>query len=97
MEDKTKAIVAHITFIGWIVALIVNLSEKKTELASYYLRQLLGLHILSMVAASIPRIGWIIGVIVFIFWLISLIGAIKGEKSESPWIGQYFQKWFDFL
>ena len=97
MDDKTKAIIAHITLIGWLITLIINLTEKKTSLASFYLRQLLGIHLASMLATAIPKIGWIIVVFVFIFWLISLIGAIKGEKAEVPWVGEYFQKWFDFL
>lgn len=34
MDGKTKAIVAHITIIGWIIALVINSSEKD-EFASY--------------------------------------------------------------
>lgn len=43
MDGKTKAIVAHITWIGWIIALILNSSEKD-EIASFFIRQLLGLN-----------------------------------------------------
>jgi hypothetical protein len=34
MDGKTKAIVAHITIIGWIIALVIN-SNDKDEFASY--------------------------------------------------------------
>ena len=96
MDGKTKAIVAHITIIGWIIALVINSSEKD-EFASYYIRQLLGLYLLGLVLTFIPFIGWVLNIVVFVFWILSLIGAIQGEKKETPWIGQYFQEWFKAL
>lgn len=96
MDGKTKAIVAHITLIGWIIALVINSSEKD-ELASYYIRQLLGLYLLGIVCSFIPIIGWIAAIVVFVFWIMSLIGAIQGEMKETPLVGKYFQDWFKSL
>ncbi|NOY95773.1 MAG: hypothetical protein GXO81_05240 [Chlorobi bacterium] len=96
MDGKTKAIVAHITLIGWLIALVINSSEKD-EFASYYIRQTLGIFILGIVLAWIPYIKVIAWIIVFIFWILSLIGSIQGEKKETPFVGQYFQDWFKAL
>lgn len=96
MDGKTKAIVAHITIIGWIIALVLNSSEKD-EFASYYIRQLIGLYLLGLVCSFIPVIGWIISIAVFILWILSLVGAIQGEMKESPVVGKYFQDWFKSL
>ncbi len=96
MDGKTKAIVAHITWIGWLIALIIN-SSQKDEIASFYIRQLLGIYLFSLVVTFIPLlniIGWILA---FIFWILSLIGAINGEMKETPVIGRYFQDWFKGL
>jgi uncharacterized membrane protein len=96
MDGKTKAIVAHIYWIGWVIALILNSSEKD-ELTSFYLRQLLGLFLFSIVIIFIPIVnifGWII---TLIFWIISLVGAINGEKKLIPLVGQLFQDWFKGL
>ena len=93
MDGKTKAIIAHIYWIGWVIALIMN-SNEKDEITSFYLRQLLGLFLFSIVITFVPVInvfGWII---TFVFWLISLIGAISGEKKEIPLVGNLFQDWF---
>ena len=93
MDGKTKAIVAHIYWIGWVIALVLN-SNDKDELTSFYLRQLLGLFLFSIVIAFVPVInifGWII---TFIFWLISLLGAVNGERKEIPLVGNLFQDWF---
>lgn len=96
MDGKTKAIVAHITWIGWIIALILNSSEKD-EIASFYIRQLLGLYLFSIVISLIPVVNIIGWIITLIFWIISLIGAINGEQKEIPWVGKYFQDWFKGL
>jgi uncharacterized membrane protein len=96
MDGKTKAIVAHITIIGWIIAIVINSSEKD-EFASYYIRQTLGLYLAAIIFSWIPYIGWIISIVVFVFWILSLIGSIQGERKETPWIGAYFQDWFKAL
>jgi uncharacterized membrane protein len=96
MDAKTKAIVAHLTIIGWIIALVIN-SGQKEELASYYIRQTLGLYLIGIVLGWIPVIGWILWIVVFVFWILSLIGAINGEMKETPIVGKYFQDWFKSL
>jgi uncharacterized membrane protein len=96
MDGKTKAIVAHITIIGWIIALVINSSEKD-EFASYYIRQLLGIYLLGLVLTFIPIIGWMVNIVVLVFWILSLIGAIQGETKETPLVGKYFQEWFKTL
>ncbi|MCL1822263.1 MAG: hypothetical protein FWG22_05515 [Prolixibacteraceae bacterium] len=100
MNAKTKAIVAHITLIGWIIAFVINNSEKE-ELASYYIRQTLGIYLLGIacsIISVIPIIGWIVGIVgslvTFVFWIMSLIWAINGEMKPVPWLGGYFQDWF---
>lgn len=96
MDDKTKAIVAHITIIGWIISLVLN-SQNKEDITSFYLRQLLGLFLTGLVLSFIPIIGWILSIVVFVFWILSLVGSIQGEKQITPIVGEYFQQWFKAL
>ncbi len=96
MDGKTKAIVAHITYIGWIIALVINSSEKD-EITSFYIRQLLGLYLFSIVVSFIPLLNFIGWILVLICWIISLVGAVNGEMKEIPVIGKYFQDWFKGL
>jgi len=96
MDGRTKAIVAHITIVGWIIALIIN-SNDKDEFASFYIRQLLGLYLAGFILSIIPGIGWILALVVFVFWILSLLGAIQNEKKEVPVAGNYFQEWFSGL
>ncbi len=105
-DGKTRAIVAHMTLIGWIVAVVMN-NDKKDEFASFYIRQMLGLVLLSIAASIvagmlifIPLIG-LIGPVIYLgvvaLWVISLIGAVNGEKKELPILGAQFQDWFKSL
>jgi uncharacterized membrane protein len=103
MDAKTKAIISHLFGIGWVIALVINMSNKE-EYASYYIRQNLGIIILSIalrIFNYIPVLGhvlWIIGgILVFVFWLMSLIWSIQGEMKPIPWLGEMLQKWFSSL
>jgi uncharacterized membrane protein len=95
MDARVKAIIAHITPIGWIVALIIN-SDKKEEYTTFFLRQTLGIYIVGIVLKMIPILGWILSIVVFAFWLVSLIYAIQGDKKIIP-LGEHFQRWFSGL
>ena len=100
MDAKLKAVVSHLFGIGWIIALILNMNNKE-EFASYYIRQNLGLIIFSFalgIVGWIPILGWLIGlvggILLFVFWLLSLIWSIQGEMKPVPWLGEKFQEWF---
>lgn len=95
MDARTKAIIAHITPIGWIIALIINLDNKE-DYSSFFLRQTLGIWLAGIVLSWIPLIGFFAGIVVFAFWLLSLIYAIQGDRKEVPF-GNYFQEWFNSL
>ena len=95
-DGKNVAVIAHLTIIGWIVAIIMN-SNPKNEFASFYIRQMLGLMICGFILNLIPNIGWILSLGIFILWIVSLIGALNGEEKLTPGIGQYFQDWFKSL
>ncbi|MBR9853177.1 MAG: YtxH domain-containing protein [Algicola sp.] len=95
-SGKTVAIVAHLTLIGWIIAIIMN-SSNKTELGSFYVRQTLGIFLIGFVLGIIPIINIIGILIVFVFWIMSLIGAINGNQKPVFLVGEYFQNWFKSL
>ncbi|MEL7121481.1 MAG: hypothetical protein AAFO07_18685 [Bacteroidota bacterium] len=91
-DPKMVGIVAYITLIGWVIALLLN-NSSKSEFASFHIRQALGLILMSFVS-FIPVLGWIIAIGAFILWIVALIGAIQGKQEPVPIVGQYFQEWF---
>jgi len=101
MDDKTKSIVAHLTLIGWVIALVMNQSDKGPN-TSYYLRQVLGLFIIGILGSVIGMltlsiISTIVYVAVLILWILSLLGAVSGEQKPIPVVGDMFQQWFKGL
>lgn len=96
MDGKTKAIIAHIYWIGWIIALVLN-SNEKDEFTSFYIRQLFGIFLFSIIISFVPIINIVGWIITLVFWVLSLVGAIQGEKKETPFVGSYFQEWFKFF
>lgn len=91
------AVVAYITLIGFIIALIMH-SNNKTKLGAYHLRDMLGLIIFFVglwIISIIPFLGFVLCVIgLFVLWLLGLINAINKEMKPLPLIGDIFQKWF---
>lgn len=96
-EGKTIAIISYITFIGTIIAFIMN-NEKKNPFASFHIRQMIGIILIFIVAAIVGAfsgmLSWIIDIFGIVLWLIGLIGAIQGEEKKVPILGDQFQEWF---
>ena len=95
-SGKNVAIIAHITIIGWVVALIMN-NQNRTEIGSFYIRQVLGIGLLGLVVSWIPLINVIGWIFVVILWIMSLMSAINGTQKPIFLLGTQFQEWFKSL
>jgi len=98
-EGKTIAIISYITWIGTLIAFIMN-NDKNNSFATFHIRQMIGLSLFSIVNTFIiARYGgiWASGVIgtgLFVLWIIGFVGAIQGEEKRVPLVGDLFQDWF---
>ena len=98
-QDKTIAIVAYLTIIGLVVALVLN-NEKKDLFAKYHIRQSLGLVLTSLdlsLINVIPILGWIVsmvGAFVLLYmWVMGLLNAINGREKPVPILGEKYEEW----
>ncbi len=99
-DDKTVAILCYITLIGFIAAIFMH-QNHKTQLGGFHLRQVLGM-VLTAAAGSVcgvvPILGWIVWllvvVVLFVFWVLGLMSAVKGEMRPVPLLGEHYQRWF---
>ncbi|RDU22035.1 hypothetical protein [Anaerosacchariphilus polymeriproducens] len=82
MDKRTTGIVAYITWIGLIIALVAGDKEG----AKFHLNQALVLW-LFMLLTPIPCLGQILLIFLIVCWVIGLIGAINEEEKEMPLIG----------
>ncbi|WP_347374485.1 hypothetical protein [Aequorivita sp. Q41] len=99
-EGKNTATIAYITFIGLIIAFVMN-TEKKNKFAQYHIQQSVGLALSGLVLGAIgmiPILGWIINILGFFvliyMWVMGLLNAINGKQSPVPLLGKKYQEWF---
>jgi len=98
-EGKTMAILSYITWIGTLIAMIMN-NDKRNSFAAFHVRQMVGLTLFSLantfvvgqyvdgLTSSIITIG------LFVLWVIGFIGATQGKEKKIPLVGDLFQDWF---
>lgn len=98
-EGKTTAVIAYITFIGAIVAIFMN-QDSKNQFAAFHIRQAIGIHLLYFLFVFLVSgfDSWLISgafwLSIFVLWLYGFMGALRGEITLIPFLGEYFQKWF---
>ncbi len=83
MDTKTTSIVAYLTWIGLIIAILAGDKEG----AKFHVNQALVIWLFSLISL-IPCIGWIWAIFIFVCWIIGLIAAINQEEKEVPLIGK---------
>ena len=99
---KVTAIIAHLTIVGCIIAIFMNI-DPKNRYAGFYIKQAFGIHLIFfMLAYTVGGVNsWLVTgpfyLCFIILWAYSFIGAVSGEIKPLPKIGVYFQKWFDKL
>lgn len=82
MDARTTGIVAYITWIGLVIALVAGDKEG----AKFHLNQALVIFLFSLLSI-IPCVGWIWGIFMLVCWVMGLIAAVNEEEKEVPVIG----------
>ncbi|WP_350288657.1 hypothetical protein [uncultured Croceitalea sp.] len=101
-KGKTAAVVTHLTLVGCLIAITMNL-EPKNAFARFYIRQTFGLHItfhalVIFLNYTTIAFAWEVLFLLHLgLWLFSIVGVLKNKKNQIPLVGQYFQKWFTFI
>lgn len=102
-QNKDAALVAYLTILGTVIAIFMNNEEKKTEFASFHVRQALGIFL------SFFLLGYFVGyadswtvssafyLFYFILWIYGFSGALSGQKRLIPVVGVFFQTTFKSL
>ena len=100
VQGKDVAIIAHITVIGLIIAIIMN-SSNRSHFGSFHIRQALGLWVTYLLWGFlfvIPILGWIAGIILgfllLAMWIVGIINAVNGYEKPMPVFGKNYADWF---
>lgn len=89
MDKKTTDIVAYLTWIGFIIALVAGDKEN----SKFHINQALVLNLFALIGSLswVPIVGIFTGIwslFVFVCWIIAFVGAINGEEKEVPLLGK---------
>ena len=95
-DPKVIAIIAHIPVIGWFIALIMN-NQHRSQLASFYVRQTVGLFVTSLLLYFVPFIGNIVFITINLLLIYSFVHALNGKQEPIPFIGDLYQDIFKGL
>lgn len=83
MDKKVTSIVAYITVIGLIIALVAGDKEG----AKFHINQALVIWLFGLLG-NIPFIGWIWSIFILVCWVMGLIAAVNQEEKRVPLIGK---------
>lgn len=101
-DGKLAAVIAHLTFLGPVIAWFIN-QEEKDPFGSFYIKQSFGIFCLFLLISAIFPIvpdsmfvPTLVGFYLFLFilWIYSFLGALSNEYKLLPVIGAFIQKVF---
>ena len=86
--------------VGWITGLIFLLIEKESKFVRFHAIQSISIYVVFFVVylifMFIPVIGLIIdillGIVMFVLWILLMYKAYEGEKFKLPFIGDFAEK-----
>jgi uncharacterized membrane protein len=83
MDKKTTDMVAYLTWIGLLVAILLG----DREASKFHINQALVIWLFGLLS-MIPCIGWIWGIFCFICAVMGFISALNGEEKSVPLLGK---------
>jgi uncharacterized membrane protein len=98
LSDNAAGALAYVTIIPAIIFLIVEPYNKNSYIRFHSWQSIfLGIAYFAIqVLWIIPIIGWAICLLAFpvffVFWIIVLLKALKGERYKLPFLGNYAEK-----
>jgi len=90
-ENKAMAAIAYLG----ILFLIPLLAKKDSPFAQYHAKQGMILFIVWVVASFviwIPILGWIMGILLFVLFIIGIVNVLGGKMKPLPVIGSLADK-----
>lgn len=90
-NDKAMGIIAYITLIGFLIALFGGANNgRRSPYLNFHLNQSLILLLANVIVGIISgisvAIGGLLSLVVFVFWIMAIVGAAKGQTKPLPLI-----------
>ena len=91
-DIKSNKAMSILAYIG-ILFLIPLFAAKDSKFARFHTNQGLVLFIANIICSILAKlpiiqwVGWIISIVLFVFWILGIVNACKGRAKELPLIG----------
>lgn len=82
-------------YLGILVLIPLLTDAKNDPFVKFHIKQGIVLLIVDIIVSFItwiPFIGWILGLALFVLWIIGLVNVIGGKEEKLPIIGQFGDK-----
>ncbi|SFT75499.1 hypothetical protein SAMN05216474_2183 [Lishizhenia tianjinensis] len=104
-KNKLPSIITYITFIGFVVALVLNNDKQGDDkrFNAFHLRQSLGIFIIMAVVSTLLQIlhlytiSGLFNLLCFIVIILQIVGAANEEYKYVPYIGKKIDQTFGRL
>lgn len=83
LSKRTTGIVAYLTWIGFIIALLIG--DRKG--AMFHINQALIINLFALLSA-IPFVGWLWSLFILVCWIMGIVYACREQEKEVPLIGR---------
>lgn len=102
LEENVAGALCYV--LGWVTGIVFYIMEKENKTVRFHAVQsiivflplMIVVGILQVILLFIPFIGWAIsglmGLLVFILWLVLMFKAYQGEKFKLPIVGDIAEK-----
>ncbi|MDO9334472.1 MAG: DUF4870 domain-containing protein [Dehalococcoidales bacterium] len=98
IEQNLEGLLCYV--LGWITGIIFLLLEKENKFVRFHAIQsivVFGAYtVIAIILGFIPIIGWILGYLIgalaFILWVVLMVKAYQGQKYKLPWAGDFAEK-----
>jgi uncharacterized membrane protein len=105
LEANVAGLLCYVLW--WVSGLVFILIEKENEFVRFHAMQSIvtfgSITVLSIalsILSSIPFlgiifgiIGWILGLLAFVLWIVLMVKAYQGTTYKLPWAGNLAEKW----
>lgn len=91
-DSGTKTLMAVLSYFGLLILIPLLTEAKNDPFVKFHVQQGLIFLICSVVVSFlywIPVVGWLLGVFLFVIFIIGVINAATGRKVLLPIIGKY--------
>jgi uncharacterized membrane protein len=94
-DTSSNTLMAVLCYFGILVLIPLVTDAKNDPFVKFHIKQglaLLIVYVICFIFLMIPVIGWLLGIFLFVLFIMGVINAATGKQNSLPVIGQLADK-----